>query len=271
MRFKKPQKRKRFWLRRWRLFGGSGTAIERAFETADGFYFYAPLEHEQQADPVLFSDTEGTVPCQNYWDTVRSFRCPISGQLAETNIDMVWVHDEFGPKVWSPSNPAYVDTGTTQAGNTTLFADSNQKFTAIFCGNTQSWGLTKAAGREGQFDVGGRLGDNLFYQIRGAELWNIIRGSDPWTGPSYFHSVRWNGETATRDYVGWGESLRNDPAAVGTGSEETSQRIIIGASNNGAGNPQSGLVVRAMIVFDRDLSDSELTDVIAHIQDIYGV
>jgi len=150
----------------------------------------------------------------------------------------------------------WLDTGLTRFGNTGLFADENEEFTAIVVTEDTTTGtiIGKASvintSRTFHIYVTRR---DTYYDVtlinRGKSV--VISEEENFENLPSLISVTWNKEILEVNAGGVFQQY-----ASGTAAEETLQRIIIGARSNGDGYYLVGKV-RAVILLDKALTTEE--------------
>jgi hypothetical protein len=151
------------------------------------------------------------------------------------------------------SGAQWLDTGVTRFGNTGLFADGNEEFTVITVTKNEGTGTiigrTVAAVERRTFIIYFSAENNFRLRItaRGARNNTSI---DPSSENKIITCV-WN-KSNLSGYIN-GEFF---PLEVGSATEQTEQRIIVGARTNGSGLYYEGDIT-AFVLIDKALTTQE--------------
>lgn len=167
-----------------------------------------------------------------------------------------WQYSDFGLVArFSGSN--FIDSGVTALRETSLFADSAQRFTV------RAWFRSPGTGTV----VGKRSATNGDAQFTSAYVGTGVmnfrmRGgltNPPWTGiaTNVWHHVvvTWDGTTGTA----YCDNQVPVTMTIGTAAEETSQRICVGAINNGTSTHMpNGASVDGVLIYARSITPAEI-------------
>jgi len=155
----------------------------------------------------------------------------------------------------------FVDTNASRIGNTGLFTDSTETYTVMIVASGAAGPILARAGSVSgnrNFQLRG-FTTTLSLQLRGTLNTVIASYDTKW----HCHIVRWDGTTAIYRM----DNGNSFTCSVGSVVEETTQRIIIGAVNNGSTLFFGGNVAICLI-YDNALNDSELSQNCAVIKQI---
>lgn len=225
-------------------------------------YYEIPTEAEQALDPLLFSDTEGLVPCTQYGDQVRSIRAkgghgPLLVEVSGSTV--TWTEHPSGRAGLTTSLHIHFASGIERFGRTGFFADSNEKFAVSIAGRTEAFFLTRSL--SDYLNESGLLlaqtNDMLAIVPRGA-INNIFGPKSNTPGLADILIANWTGS----EMQGWGYSsdgnVYPDVATVGSNSEPIGATIQIGGYGEDD-NMTPGHLKEffGLFALDRDISENE--------------